>query len=185
MALPDFATVNDALSGGGSLVEAAECHGVLCGILCTSGSTDMQGWVGHLFAARDESADISAASLKILHDVHQGTLAGINHTTLDFSLLLPEDDYSLDDRMLALSDWCSGFSLGLSMGGLQESMLGNDDVREFIQDIQYIAEACVKPEQDSDENTEQSLVEIEEYLRMGVLFLNDELQPVAAPPTIH
>ena len=90
MALPDFATVNGALSAGGSLVEAAECHGVLCGILCTSGSTDMQGWVGHLFATRDESADISADSLRILHDVQQGTLAGINHTTLEFSLLLPE-----------------------------------------------------------------------------------------------
>ncbi|MEM7255953.1 MAG: UPF0149 family protein [Pseudomonadota bacterium] len=185
MALPDFATVNNALSTGGSLVEAAECHGVLCGILCTTGSTDMQGWVGHLFASRDESVDISAEALKILHDVHQGTLAGINHTTLDFSLLLPEDEYSLDDRMLALSDWCSGFSLGLSMGGLQESMLGNEDVREFIQDVQYIAEACIKPEQDSEENTEQSLVEIEEYLRMGVLFLNEELQPDPTPPTIH
>ena len=185
MTLPDFAAVNGALSAGGSLVEAAECHGVLCGILCTSGSTDMQGWVGHLFASRDESADISAESLRILHDVHQGTLAGINHTSLEFSLLLPEDEYSLNDRMLALSDWCSGFSLGLSMGGLQESMLGNDEVREFIQDVQYIAEACVKPDDDSEENTEQSLVEIEEYLRMGVLFLNDELQPASPPPTIH
>lgn len=185
MTLPDFDTVNNALSGGGSLVAAAECHGVLCGILCTSGSTDMQGWVGHLFAARDESVDISADALKTLHDVHQGTLAGINHTDLEFSLLLPEDEYSLDDRLLALSEWCSGFSLGLTMGGLQESMLGNDDVREFIQDVQFIAEACVKPEPESDEDTEQSLVEIEEYLRMGVLFLNEELQPVSAPPTIH
>ncbi len=185
MALPDFSTVNDALSSGGSLVRAAECHGVLCGILCTTGSTDMQGWVRHLFASRDESVDISANALKILHDVHQGTLAEINHETFDFSLLLPEQESALDDRMLALSDWCSGFSLGLSMGGLQDKMLDNDDVREFIQDVQYIAEACVKPESDSDENTEQSLVEIVEYLRMGVLLLNEELQPPAPAPTIH
>ena len=51
--------------------------------------------------------------------------------------------------------------------------------------MQYIAEACVKPESDSDESTEQSLVEIEEYVRMGVLLLNEELQPPKPAPTIH
>lgn len=185
MALPDFSTVNNALSSGGSLVQAAECHGVLCGILCTTGSTDMQGWVRHLFAQRDENVDISAESLRILHDVHQGTLAEINHEAFDFSLLLPEQESSVDDRMLALSDWCSGFSLGLSMGGLQDQMLANEDVREFIQDVQYIAEACVRPESENDENTDQSLTEIEEYLRVGVLLLNEEMQPSAPAPTIH
>ena len=123
--------------------------------------------------------------ITLCHDVHQGTLAEINHETFDFSLLLPEYECAIDDRMLALSDWCSGFSLGLSMGGLQDKMLSNEDVKEFIQDVQYIAEACVKPESDSDENTEQSLVEIEEYVRMGVLLLNEELQPTAPAPTIH
>lgn len=185
MALPEYSEVNDALAGGGSPVRASECHGVLCGILCASGSSDMQGWVRHLFESRIEKKEISAEALKILHDVHQATVGEINHETLEFTLLLPDIDQSLDARISALADWCGGFSLGLSMGGLQDRMLVNDDVREFVEDVQYISDASFSSEGGSEEHTEQSLVEIEEYLRMGVLLLNEELQPLPASPTIH
>ena len=186
MALPEFSEVDDALSSGGSLVRAAECHGVLCGILCASGSADMQGWIRHLFESRDEKLDITANALRVLHDVHQGTLAEINHETFEFSLLLPSVDTAIEERINAVSEWCSGLSLGLSMGGLQDKMLSNDDVQEFIQDVQYIAEACFRPDTEEEDHTEESLAEIEEYLRVGVLLLNDELQPTAAAsPTIH
>lgn len=186
MALPEFSEVDDALSSGGSVVRAAECHGVLCGILCASGTSDMQGWVRHLFESRDENQDISTQALTVLHDVHQGTLAEINHETFEFSLLLPDMDCAIEERIVALSEWCSGLSLGLSMGGLQDKMLENDDVREFIEDVQYIAEACFRVDSDTEEHTEQSLAEIEEYLRMGVLLLNEQLQPSVPPsPTIH
>lgn len=185
MPLPDYADVEEALSAGGSQVSASECHGVLCGILCASGSSDMQGWVGHLFANRDEKREISAMALKILHDVHQATVTEVNHETLEFSLLLPDAAHSLDQRIGGLAEWCGGFSLGLSIGGLQDRMLLNDDVREFVEDVQYISDASFSTESDSEEHTEQSLVEIEEYLRMGVLLLNEELQPLPASPTIH
>jgi uncharacterized protein YgfB (UPF0149 family) len=185
MSLPDYIEVEEALSGGGSMVSASECHGVLCGILCASGSSDMQGWVRHLFEARAEKKEISAQALKTLHDVHQVTVNEINHETLEFSLLLPDGAQPIDSRIGALADWCGGFSLGLSMGGLQDRMLLNDDVREFVEDVQYISDASFSSEGDSEEHTEQSLVEIEEYLRMGVLLLNEELQPLSASPTIH
>jgi len=122
MALPEYTEVEDALVGGGSQVSASECHGVLCGILCASGSSDMQGWVRHLFESRSEKKEISAQALKILHDVHQVTVDEINHETLEFSLLLPDAAESLDLRIGALADWCGGFSLGLSMGGLQDPL---------------------------------------------------------------
>jgi len=52
MQMPPYAEVDQALFSGGSAVCAAECHGVLCGILCASGSSDIQGWVRHLFEAQ-------------------------------------------------------------------------------------------------------------------------------------
>ncbi len=167
------------------MVRAAECHGVLCGILCASGASDMQGWVGYLFEQRDENSNITESALQILHDVHQSTLSEINHENLEFTLLLPPDDELLVERLLAVSDWCSGFSLGLSMGGLQDKMLGNEEAREFLEDLQHIASACSSAGEDSEDQSEESLSEIEEYIRMGVLLLNEELQPLATSPTIH
>ncbi len=185
MALPAYAEVEYALTSGGSLVRAAECHGVLCGILCASGSSDMQGWVRYLFEQRNEKLDITTQALTVLHDVHQNTLDEINHETLEFSLLLPDQDELLEHRVSGMAEWCSGFSLGLSMGGLDDRMLMDNDVREFVQDVQDISTACFSSEIDAEDHTEESLSEIEEYLRMGVLLLNEQLQPVAPSPTIH
>lgn len=187
MQMPDYTNVNEALDAGGSAVCAAECHGVLCGILCASGASDMQLWVRHLFEARTKDGEISAESLKLLHELHQCTLQEINHETLEFTMLLPEQSESMDVRITGLADWCSGFSLGLIMGGLSESMMVSTDVKEFVEDVQYISDASFS-EEDKPEAVEQSFVEIEEYIRMGVLLLNEELQPITQStdkPTIH
>ena len=185
MELPAFDQVQDALLAAGSVVDGSECHGVLCGILCASGSSDMQGWVRHLFENRTESGDIPAAALQVLHDLHQATLTGINHETLEFNLLLPDDGQGAEKKLQALADWCSGFSFGLTLGGLRDQMLNSDDSREFVQDLQHIANASLGVDGRDDEHTEQSLTEIEEYIRMGVLMLNEDLQPVTQSPSIH
>jgi len=183
--LPAYEAVDDALGSGGSLVGAAECHGVLCGILCASGASDMQGWVRYLFEERDETRELTADALQVLHNVHQVTLSEINHETLKFSLLLPHEDEPVTTRFTALADWCSGFSLGLSMGGLSEQKLANAEVREFVEDLQHIARTAVAEDIATEDHNDQSLAEIEEYLRMGVLLLNEELQPLKTSPTIH
>ena len=185
MQMPAYTQVDEALFSGGSAVCAAECHGVLCGILCASGSSDMQRWVRHLFEARTTDREISADALKLLHDVHQCTLSEINHETLDFSMLLPDQAESMDVRISGLADWCSGFSLGLIMGGLNDKMLVSDDVREFVEDVQYISDASFSAEDSSSDQSEQSFTEIEEDVRMGVLLINEELQPISQKPTIH
>ncbi len=185
VAMPVYSQVDDALFSGGSAVCAAECHGVLCGILCASGSSDMQQWVRHLFEARTTDREISADSLRLLHDVHQCTLSEINHETLEFTMLLPDQLESLDVRISGLADWCSGFSLGLIMGGLNDQMLVSDDVREFVEDVQYISGASFSEEESDLDQAEKSFTEIEEYVRMGVLLINEELQPLKQKPTIH
>lgn len=185
MEMPDYAQVDEALFSGGSAVCAAECHGVLCGILCASGSSDMQRWVRHLFEARSTDREITDGALKLLHDVHQVTLAEINHETLEFTMLLPNQAESMDVRISGLADWCSGFSLGLIMGGLNDKMLISDDVREFVEDVQYISDAKFTDDDNNTDQSEQSFTEIEEYVRMGVLLLNEELQPISQKPTIH
>jgi len=185
MDMPAYTEVDEALFSGGSAVCAAECHGVLCGILCASGSSDMQRWVRHLFEARTTDREITPDALKLLHDVHQCTLTDINHETLEFKMLLPEQSESMDVRISGLADWCSGFSLGLIIGGLNEKMLVSDDVREFVEDVQYISDASFSEDDGNSDQSEKSLTEIEEYVRMGVLLLNEELQPISQKPTIH
>ena len=183
--MPAYSQVDEALFSGGSAVCAAECHGVLCGILCASGTSDMQRWVRHLFEAPATDREITAGSLRLLHDVHQCTLTEINHETLEFTMLIPEPTEPMDIRISGLADWCSGFGLGLIMGGLNDQMLVSDDVREFVEDVQYISDASFVEEDNNPDQLEKSFTEIEEYVRMGVLLINEELQPISQKPTIH
>lgn len=185
VALPHYTQLDRVLRDSGCVVDAAECHGVLCGIICASGQSDMQGWVRYLFENREGDAEVSAESLGILHSVHEATLAEINHETLEFTLLLPDTEEALGTRAQGLSDWCAGFSFGLTLGGLNDKMLATGDSREFVEDIQHISSATLGDETGQDEQDEDSLVQIEEYVRMGVLLLNEELQPVKQSPTIH
>jgi len=66
-----------------------------------------------------------------------------------------------------------------------DKMLVSDDVREFVEDVQYISDASFSAEDSSSDQSEQSFTEIEEYVRMGVLLINEELQPISQKPTIH
>jgi len=61
----------------------------------------------------------------------------------------------------------------------------SDDVREFVEDVQYISDASFSADDTSSDQSEQSFTEIEEYVRMGVLLINEELQPISQKPTIH
>jgi len=91
----------------------------------------------------------------------------------------------MDVRISGLADWCSGFSLGLIMGGLNDKMLVTDHVKEFVEDVQYISDASFSEPEENSNQAERSFTEIEEYVRMGVLLLNEELQPISQKPTIH
>ncbi len=184
-ALPDYGLVDRVLRESGCTVDAAECHGVLCGILCASGASDMQGWVRYLFEGRVGDAEVSAETLGVLHSVHEATLAEINHETLEFTLLLPGSNELVEQRARGLSEWCAGFSFGLTLGGLNDQMLATGDSREFVEDLQAISAAGFAEDAQEDEQDEESLIQIEEYVRMGVLLLNEELQPVRQSPTIH
>jgi len=55
----------------------------------------------------------------------------------------------------------------------------------YLPDQREISAAGFADDAREDEQDEESLVQIEEYVRMGVLLLNEELQPVRQSPTIH
>ena len=91
--------------------------------------------------------------------------------------MLPDDDSSLSARTQALAGWCQGFAYGLATGGLKQDTKLPKDTAELIQDMVQIAQ--IDPvETDEEEADEDDFMHIYEYVRMGVLLINEELQPV-------
>lgn len=186
--LPDFDAVTTALRQLGSPAEAAECQGQLCGMLCSRGEEASVQWLAQSFpdpAAGDLLAREARDVLHMLYDTTQGTL---NNSMLDFQLLLPADDASMMLRAGALGEWCQGFLCGLAEGGMCDIDALPGEAAEVVHDLAGIARVG-SFEIKGDEEDEAAYAELVEYVRVGVLRVQEELHPRRTRPeqdaTLH
>ena len=183
-----IARLDQALEQVETEMRAVECHGALCGLFCARGQLDKSAWLDFIAHGLDPQDLLKRDALDVLGMLHELTRNQINDSTLDFHPLLPEDDAPVDERIEALAQWCQGFLLGLSAGGVQQIDALPGEVGEILRDLIEIARAD-SYELDEDEEDEQSYAQLLEYVRAGVLLLNEAMHPIKAAPrseaTIH
>ena len=167
----------------------AELHGTLTGLLCVNGEARADIWLENLFPGAAKGDLLAGEAFDELKRLHEATRAQLNAPDCELQLLLPDDDSNLDERVHALGEWCQGFLVGLSLGGIKEFSALSEDAREIAEDIVEIARADSSYSFEGGEEDEHAYAELVEYLRVGVLLLNEEIQPTQAPPvmdtTIH
>ncbi|MCR4301258.1 MAG: UPF0149 family protein [Sulfuricaulis sp.] len=176
--LPNYDVTTRLLHEAGVPTGAAEAHGIITGVLCAPGGARF-AWE-ELVLGRDagRDRDPQAALSRQLAALHRSTYAHLNGVECDFSPLLPGDEHSLAEQIEGLSDWCRGYLLGLYAGGVPPSEGLDGDAGEVIRDITRLSEAELDASL-ADEEEARALVEIVEYLRVGVQLVFEELQPPA------
>ena len=128
----EYQDVANALRRASTAVNAADCQGFLCGLICAGGFADQRVWVAEVFEAYDPKDLLQAEAFRLLQRLYEETLVGFNSPELDFQLLLPDDDVTLRERTQSLADWCCGFLAGLGMGGLPAQDQLSDEVNEVL-----------------------------------------------------
>ena len=176
-------SLNRALESVNRETGAVECHGLLTGLLCAKPELGEREWLE--FIAAGESAEQGAA---IFTALYSETVRQLENSVLDFHPLLPDEDKPLEERVVALAEWVQGFLLGLSEGGSADPDKLPDDSAEIFRDFTNIAGAG-SYEVGEGEEDESAYTELLEYVRTGVLLVNEELNPTRAPPrgdiTLH
>jgi yecA family protein len=165
-------------------INPSEIHGTLCGMLCATGDTKANSWFQSLVPASDNSNLLAKEAREILARLYDETRQQLNDPTCDFQLLLPDEQSDLDTRTTSLGDWCQGFVMGLMMGGLKDFRKLPEDSAEVAQDIVEISRIGSKYESEGNEEDALALEELIEYVRVGVLLINEELHPSRAAPII-
>ena len=174
---PDYTRLMQSLEKSAAEMLAAESHGALCGMVCAGGKVELGDWLEQVFEPLDlEDVHIKEAS-KLLVGLFQSTQAQLNDPEAGFELLLPDDDEALAKRTEALAQWCQGFTFGLAAGGLKQETSLPRDTAELIQDMAEIARVG-HDDTATEEADEDAYMQIYEYVRMGVLLINEELQPL-------
>ena len=187
---PEITELEELLYRIDANMGAVDAHGALCGMLCARGTIELSEWVDHVIGEQEQGNELLHDVVHKMSELHQSTLEMMNDPTGDFRLLLMDDDDPLPERVEALAAWCQGFIYGLAAGGIQEGSELPEDTAELLKDMVEISRAGhdvddAGVEESDDNDDEAAYMEIEEYVRMGVLLIYEELQPLQSTQTIH
>ena len=146
---------------------ASELHGGLCGWLAGGGS-DAPDWLARVLVDPDIEPMVPGDPLDRLREA---SVSQLEDREFGFELLLPDGEATLYERSGALFDWCRGFvgAFGLAAGAAPPL---SDEGQEALADLVRLAGAA--PEEGGDEEDEDALAEIEEYVRVAVLLLHGD-----------
>jgi len=186
---PDFFELETALQKADADYSVTEAQAIACGMLSVNISADKIAWVQLIFgeintsSASQESINQETA-IKLLGELFDYSKQQLQDSNLAFELMLVDDKESLYARVTSMQEWCAGYLLGVSMAGITDHAKLPEDSRELLADFTEIGTSGNFDLE--DENTsEEALEEISEYIRMGVLLINEELQPIKQSTMIH
>lgn len=166
----------EAFAPYSQLDSASFVHGMLIGQVSSTPSMTEAQWIKRLVDEGGMGA-IKESFLVLLHQFYTDTLAGLNSADCDLNLVLPTDDEPLAMRVKHLAQWCEGYLYGMGLGALGEV---SKEVTEVLADFGEISLIEI-PEQE-DEQANESLIELIEFVRMGAIMVYEELNPVPAQP---
>jgi len=166
----DYYSIDDSLQDDGLPYSPAELHGHLVGrFLFGVGAFSFESWLRELQSDMEDSGDLrSAQSGVILAQICAEVMKSLQQKADTLSLMLPDDDVDIRDRLEALAHWINGFMVGLAFGGLRVEDL-DKELREAFDDLRAIS--AVDLEVEAGEDSEQPFAELVEYVRMVVLHL--------------
>ncbi len=166
---------------------ASEIHGLLCGRVAGGERLVGEKFRGAMLDSFHSEEELVDNALTALEAFYKDVVATFEDVEFAFHPLLPPDSEVLEDRALALADWCHSFLSGLGETGLSESGL-SEDAMEAVKDIAAIAQLSLEGE--SEEEDESHFFELGEYVRVAAMLiyaeLNDRPQGTATKSrTIH
>lgn len=160
--LPDLDAVAAEARAAGLAVDPSELHGALCGWLA-GGGADAPEWPAKVMADDTLPPETPGGALEALRKAAAAQMAD---GAFGLELLLPDDSASLAERSGSLFAWCRGFLGGFGLSAGQAPPLSEESA-EALADLGKFAAATAQD--DGDEEDEQALVEIEEFVRVSAL----------------
>lgn len=154
-------------------ISASEIHGMICGLLCSEQIAEDSNLNLAIFddQAAKASEALKMSFIQIMSDLKPILAEG----QLDFALLLPDDQSDISERTESLANWCRGTIFGLVEGGLRNFESLSGEASEMLHDMIALSEMEIDADDESDEQQERDIAEIEEYLKIGVQFIYEEL----------
>jgi yecA family protein len=180
----EFSDIQEMLIKINSINDVAESHGIASGMLVANTAADKLLWIKQIMGDIEEGSLPPADIIEVTGNWFEQIKQQLQDSNLRFELCLPDDDEVLNLRVESLQEWCKGFILGIAMSGVNDFAELAEDTRELLSDFSRISSEEEFDLENVDE-AEIAYADISQYVRIGVLLINEELQPVTSASTIH
>jgi uncharacterized protein YgfB (UPF0149 family) len=175
MSLPSYTEVTNALKKTQSDFQAAQTHGLFCGIICTLPDKKTVPWEAIITGPRKNQH-----THDVLQELYTFSYQQLHEFSFEFTLLLPKNNVDINIRTEALGLWCQGFVTSLQRSPLAEALQAGSEAFDALNDITEIAQVNYGDIGPTEEN-ETAYFELVEYVRLAVLLIFHELNPQAKP----
>ena len=165
----DYDQLSHVLEIFSSVRNPAEAHGTLCGVLGFTGDSGKARWIAWLLEDAEPNVPQAREGLSFLDQFYDRAMDNLCDESWGFQLLLPAEECALSERIRAMAEWCDGFVFGLGFGGVMQEIEQDSEVSELVKDMIEISK--IDGAGAVGEGDESDLVEIVEYVRIGVLNL--------------
>ncbi|MCB1856770.1 MAG: UPF0149 family protein [Gammaproteobacteria bacterium] len=163
------------LAGADVEMSGAEVHGLFSGLLCSARPDTDALWLTELFPDPVEGDLLREDCLKSLRRLFDQTRIELNDSELGFSLLLPDDEQPLKRRAAGIVDWCQGFLYGIGIAGVSTQTVLSPQAQEALRDISEVTRMDLDGLEDYQEDGEDALMQITEFLWVAAMLVHDEL----------
>ncbi|HFE6329584.1 TPA: UPF0149 family protein [Legionella pneumophila] len=170
--LPKYDDFVQSISVLALTMSGSELHGIMCGYLCAGADSQGEAYIRALLNnKKDEQSRNALLSMFSIFSISQQQM---NNFDFEFEMLLPDDDESLVTRAQAFSEWCEGFTQGLTIAGVGMEQFYEEESQDALQHLMEFAELDCESLEVGEED-ERALMEVSEYTRMAVLRLHSDL----------
>lgn len=182
-----FDILTPLLERNNILTTAAEVQGMFCGMLGGGMPLECQDWLEPLADFIHQGELFSKEVDEAFKNLFDSTCQQLVESDFALVLCVPEDSSPINERGQALLNWVQGFMLGFGLH--QDDLTGcSDDVKEALEDFAEIAR--MDDEMIENEESEQALFEVMEYVRVTAMLCFNELgkspvQQQSEPKTVH
>ncbi|WP_050920323.1 YecA family protein [Vibrio campbellii] len=187
--LPEYQSIAAELKSASLAVTPAELHGLLVGMLSGGLAINDQTWQPILFDYTNEGMGWPSSALGLARSVFQVTVNELTGTSMELSLLLPDE--AGEEGLFALadgvSDFVNHFISGMGLAGIAIDK-ASDDAKEALTDLEEIAKLGID---EDDDLGEQALLleQVIEHVKACVLTIHAEFgarpESNENKPTIH
>ncbi len=163
----------------GVLASPSELHAQATAVLCVNKATPFDQWFKSITEdyCVENPDDVNLRHvMTAVFDYAKEQLAKDDYS---YQLLLPQEEFTLAERIEVLSDWVSTFLSALGTAGFVAESLSKE-CNEFINDLDKIAR--IDNTIEGLEGEELDFIEITEYIRSGVMILYVEMNQGNSKP---